>query len=165
MFLSLAPRCYLNFGTGVSWLTLAPAADILLNLRSYFTLTSRFAFHYGLLFIRWCVRSCPEVMWTCETDACILNIRSSHRTSHRVLLKSRVTAKNGAIYSAPALSHGPVAIQLYSARVCIQHTSIHYTALYADPLASMHACAVPVFKNVGTDICWSSMCARMYVSW
>ena len=28
-------------------------------------------------------------MWTCGAGACILNIRSSHRTSHRVLLKSR----------------------------------------------------------------------------
>jgi hypothetical protein len=64
-------------------------------------------------------------MWTCETDTCILNIRSSHRTSHHVLLKSRVTASNGPIQRTLPVPRACGAIQLYSARVysrAIQHT-------------------------------------------
>ena len=50
----------------------------------------------------------------------------SQRTSHRVLLKSRVTASNGAIQRTRPVPRACSAIQLYSARVyscAIQHTA------------------------------------------
>ena len=70
----------------------------------------------------------------CETGACILNIRSSHRSSHRVLLKSRVTASNGAIQRTRPVPRACSAIQLRYTATLYSIQPIHYTALYADPL-------------------------------
>ena len=71
----------------------------------------------------------------CETGACILNIRSSHRSSHRVLLKSRVTASNGAIQRTRPVPRACSAIQLYSARVysCARNSYTAYSLYTIQP--------------------------------
>ena len=58
----------------------------------------------------------------------------SHRTSHRVLLKSRVTASNGAIQRTLPVPRVCGAIQLRYTAALYSIQPIHYTALYADPL-------------------------------
>ena len=119
----------------------------------------------------WCEVRCEDLIFRMQAPVSHVHITSgherthhpmksepySHRTSHRVLLKSRVTVSNGAIQRTRPVPRACSAIQLYSARVyscAIQHTA--YTLYSPIRRSSGHTSSERTVLDVQCTRYWST---------
>ena len=84
----------------------------------------------------------------------------SQRTSHRVLLKSRVTASNGAIQRTRPVPRACSAIQLRYTAALYSIQPIHYTALCADPLVASRTGATLASADSTPRVCSRPLSVR-----